>query len=66
MTTTRQEKLMPDLAGPRVLARFSAADPRGSWPADDHAAKLTADGTAAVVVMHLDTDDFLVVTDTTT
>ncbi|MCF2131058.1 hypothetical protein L1I79_32235 [Strepomyces sp. STD 3.1] len=49
-----------------VLERFPAGGPRGSWPAEDYAAAQRAQGTNAQVVMDLRTDQFLVVTDTTT
>ncbi|MFE5096675.1 hypothetical protein ACFRCI_41775 [Streptomyces sp. NPDC056638] len=45
-----------------VLERF----PAGSWPADEFAAVQRAQGTDAQVVMDLGSDQFLVVTDTTT
>lgn len=49
-----------------VLERFPAGGPRGSWPAEEYAANQRAQGTNAHVVMDLSTDQFLVVTDTTT
>jgi hypothetical protein len=49
-----------------VLERFPAGGPRGSWPAEECAAALRAQGTDAHVVMDLSTDQFLVVTDTPT
>ncbi|MEU6285018.1 hypothetical protein [Streptomyces sp. NPDC047028] len=49
-----------------VLETFPAGHPRGSWPADEYAAAQRAQGTEAHVVMDLGTDQFLVVTDTTT
>ncbi|WP_030990006.1 hypothetical protein [Streptomyces sp. NRRL WC-3744] len=49
-----------------VLERFPAGGPRGSWPAEEYAATQRAQGTNAQVVMDLRTDQFLVVTDTTT
>ncbi|MFC8765089.1 hypothetical protein ACFUAG_30835 [Streptomyces sp. NPDC057193] len=49
-----------------VLERFPAGGPRGSCPAEEHAAAQRAQGTHAQVVMDLSTDQFLVVTDTTT
>ncbi|MGW3060646.1 hypothetical protein ACWC98_32600 [Streptomyces goshikiensis] len=49
-----------------VLERFPAGAPRGSWPAEEYAAAQRAQGTNAQVVMDLHTDQFLVVTDTTT
>ena len=49
-----------------VLERFPAGGPRSSWPAEEHAAAQRAEGTNAQVVMDLSTDQFLVITDTTT
>ena len=49
-----------------VLERFPAGGPRGSWPAEEYAASQRAQGTNAQVVMDLHSDQFLVVTDTTT
>ncbi|MGV9844749.1 hypothetical protein ACWDUB_21985 [Streptomyces fungicidicus] len=49
-----------------VLERFPAGGPRGSWPAEEYAASQRAQGTNAQVVMDLPSDQFLVVTDTTT
>ncbi|MFF5859906.1 hypothetical protein ACFY8B_30535 [Streptomyces sp. NPDC012751] len=49
-----------------VLERFPAGGPRGSWPAEEYAAAQRAQGTNAQVVMDLPSDQFLVVTDTTT
>jgi hypothetical protein len=49
-----------------VLELFPAGGPRGSWPAEEYAAAQRAQGTDAQVVMDLRTDQFLVVTDTTT
>ncbi|MGW2124641.1 hypothetical protein [Streptomyces sp. NPDC001758] len=46
-----------------VLERFPAGSPRGSWPAEEYAAAQRAQGTNAQV---LPSDQFLVVTDTTT
>lgn len=57
---------MPDQSTRTVLERFPAGGPRGSWPADEYAAAQCAQGTNAKVVMDLRTDQFLVVTDTTT
>ncbi|MEU6371127.1 hypothetical protein ABZ876_36920 [Streptomyces sp. NPDC046931] len=48
-----------------VLERFPAGS-RGSWPAEEYAAAQRAQGTDTQVVMNLRTDQFLVVTDTTT
>ena len=47
-----------------VMERFPASHPRGSWPADEYAAAQRAQGRDAHVVMDLDSDQFLVVTDT--
>ncbi|GAA2295886.1 hypothetical protein GCM10010431_12860 [Streptomyces kunmingensis] len=44
-----------------VLRRFPAGAPRGSWPAEEYAARLRAQGRSARVVMDLDSDAFLVV-----
>ncbi|MET9147470.1 MULTISPECIES: hypothetical protein [unclassified Streptomyces] len=46
----------------KVLARFPAGGPRGSWPAEEYAARRRAEGSSATVVMDLRTDAFLVVT----
>jgi hypothetical protein len=45
----------------RVLERFPAGGPRGSWPAEEFAAARRAEGIPAHVVMDLRTDAFLVV-----
>lgn len=47
--------------GARVLERFPAGAPRGSWPAEEYAAECRALGEPATVVMDLRTDAFLVV-----
>jgi hypothetical protein len=47
-----------------ILERFPAGSPRGSWPAEEYAARRRAQGIDAQVVMHLPTDQFLVVTHT--
>jgi hypothetical protein len=44
-----------------VLADFPASHPRGSWPAEQKAAELTASGTPATVRMDLPNDRFIVV-----
>jgi hypothetical protein len=44
-----------------VLARFPASAPRGSWPAEEFAARLRREGAPAEVVMDLAADAFLVV-----
>lgn len=46
----------------KILERFPAAHPRGSWPAEEFAAARRAEGQPADVVMDLDSDTFLVVT----
>ncbi|MGW1625920.1 hypothetical protein [Streptomyces sp. NPDC002172] len=46
-----------------VLERFSAGAPRGSWPAEEYAAQQRDRGVDARVVMDLNNDQFLVVTD---
>jgi hypothetical protein len=47
-------------ANTRVLERFPAGGPRGSWPAEEFAAARRAEGIPATVVMNLATDTFLV------
>lgn len=44
-----------------VLAEFPAGHPRGSWPAEERAAQLTAAGTPATVRMDQPGDRFIVV-----
>jgi hypothetical protein len=44
----------------RVLQRFPAGGPRGSWPAEEFAAERRAEGIPATVVMDLATDSFVV------
>jgi hypothetical protein len=44
----------------RILERFPAGAPRGSWPAEEFAAARRAEGINATVVMDLTTDSFLV------
>jgi hypothetical protein len=46
----------------RVLERFPAGGPRGSWPAEEFAAARRLEGIPAEVVMNLAADAFLVVT----
>ena len=48
-----------------VLERFPAGSPRGSWPAEEYAAAQRVQGTDAQVVMDLNSDQFLVVTNAT-
>lgn len=45
----------------RVVERFSASHPRGSWPAEEFAQGLRRDGRTVDVVMDLPSDSFLVV-----
>jgi hypothetical protein len=45
----------------KVLERFPAGSPRGSWPAEEYAARCRAEGEPATVVMDLESDAFLVV-----
>lgn len=45
----------------KVLERFPAGAPRGSWPAEEYAAARRAEGEPATVVMDLRSDAFLVV-----
>lgn len=47
--------------GRTVVARFPAGAPRGSWPAEEFAARLRRDGRQVDVVMDLRADAFLVV-----
>ncbi|MFF7446315.1 MULTISPECIES: hypothetical protein [unclassified Streptomyces] len=47
--------------GAKVLERFPAGAPRGSWPAEEYAAQRRAQGEPATVVMDLNSDAFLVV-----
>ncbi|POX47837.1 hypothetical protein [Streptomyces sp. Ru72] len=47
--------------GAKVLERFPAGAPRGSWPAEEYAAERRAEGEPAKVVMDLKSDAFLVV-----
>ncbi|MFD9002563.1 hypothetical protein ACFV0T_16535 [Streptomyces sp. NPDC059582] len=47
--------------GAKVLQRFPAGAPRGSWPAEEYAAARRAQGEPATVVMDLKSDAFLVV-----
>lgn len=44
-----------------VYAVVDAGNPRGSWPAEEKAAELTASGTPGTVVMSMDEGKFLVV-----
>ncbi|GGW12860.1 hypothetical protein GCM10018980_06260 [Streptomyces capoamus] len=44
----------------KVLERFPAGAPRGSWPAEEYAAARRAAGEPATVVMDLSSDAFLV------
>ena len=44
-----------------IYAEFPAGHPRGSWPAEEEAARLIAAGIPATVVARIDTDQLLVV-----
>ncbi|MCW8099781.1 hypothetical protein [Streptomyces tauricus] len=46
-----------------ILDSFPAGHPRGSWPAEEKAAALREQGESATVVMDLDTDRFLIVSE---
>ncbi|MBQ0847653.1 MULTISPECIES: hypothetical protein [Streptomyces] len=46
-----------------ILDSFPAGHPRGSWPAEERAAALREQGESATVVMDLDTDSFLIVSE---
>lgn len=48
-----------------VLEQFPAGHPRSSWPADEYAAIQRARGIDVQLVMDSNTDQFLVITDTT-
>ncbi|MEK8141585.1 hypothetical protein NKH18_00330 [Streptomyces sp. M10(2022)] len=61
MATDDRRRALPNRPG--ALPR---RPPRGSWPADEYAAAQRTQGLDAHVVMDLRTDQFLVVTDTTT
>lgn len=45
----------------RILQRFPAGGPRGSWPAEEYAERRRQEGEPAEVVMDLATDAFLVI-----
>ncbi|WP_432020135.1 hypothetical protein [Streptomyces sp. 1222.5] len=49
-----------------ILERFPTGGLPGSWPAEQNAVNQRTQGTNAQVVVDLRTDQFLVVTDTTT
>ncbi|MFJ4473256.1 hypothetical protein ACIP2X_37980 [Streptomyces sp. NPDC089424] len=49
-----------DKTDARVLERFPAGSPRGSWPAEEYAAARRAEGVNATVVMSITEDAFLV------
>ncbi|WP_179120351.1 hypothetical protein [Streptomyces tsukubensis] len=49
------------MSAQRVLERFPAGGPRGSWPAEEFAAAQRSQGHKAKVVMDLASDDYLVV-----
>ncbi|MFJ9037951.1 hypothetical protein ACIRF8_15330 [Streptomyces sp. NPDC102406] len=43
-----------------ILRRFPAGAPRGSWPAEEFAARLRAEGQPVEVVLDFPSDDYLV------
>ena len=45
----------------QILAEYPAGNPRGSWPAEEKAAELTAQGQPATVRMDIARDRFIVV-----
>jgi hypothetical protein len=45
----------------RILAEYPAGGPRGSWPAEEKAAELTAQGQPATVRQDIARDVFIVV-----
>ncbi|MEU0816677.1 hypothetical protein [Streptomyces mirabilis] len=49
------------MMGTKVLERFPAGGPRGSWTAEEYAARRRTEGQPATVVMDLKSDAFLVV-----
>jgi hypothetical protein len=49
------------IAARQVVDRVPASHPRGSWPAEEKADQLRAQGQPATVVMDLRTDSFLVI-----
>ncbi|WP_179166775.1 hypothetical protein [Streptomyces sp. CB03238] len=49
------------MTGTKVLERFPAGGPRGSWPAEEFAARRREEGEPVQVVMDLRLDAFLVV-----
>lgn len=50
-----------NVSASRILERFPAGSPYGSWPADAFAAARRNEGINAEVVMNLATDSFLVI-----
>lgn len=51
----------PSKPARRILERFSAGGPRGSWPAEEFARDRRREGIPADVVMDLATDSYLVI-----
>lgn len=51
----------PQCPARRILERFPAGAPRGSWNAEEFAAERRREGIPADVVMDLATDSFLVI-----
>jgi hypothetical protein len=49
------------MASRRVLEKFPAGGPHGSWPAEEFAAARRREGVKATVVMDLASDAFLVI-----
>ncbi|MCS0635046.1 hypothetical protein NX801_05115 [Streptomyces sp. LP05-1] len=45
----------------KILASFPAGAPRGSWPAEEYAARRREEGVPAEVVMDITRDAYLVV-----
>lgn len=51
----------PQRPSRQILDRFPASAPRGSWPAEEFAARQRREGVPAEVVMDLPSDDYLVI-----
>lgn len=51
------------MAAREILASTQASHPRGSWPAEEQAQAFRDAGIPATVVMDLDSDQLLVVTE---
>lgn len=50
----------PSTHDTRVLSRFPAGAPRGSWPAEEFAAARRTEGQTVTVVMDITADEFVV------